>query len=164
MEKWRRKADEFFPELAAKFAEEEALFNYRDEATGEEPDPIGFNSYQLWFLLRDAFENAYDDVPRNESLIQRIYQYADWCCSQPRGQTAANDLLTCVAVCFYEHIPEHPKARADMPRWWCVEDLAGERNILAYNLSPEEFEDLRRYLYKERHQYNPKLKRWRKSR
>lgn len=71
--------------------------------------------YLLWFELREAFERVYEESPRGELLIRRIYQYSDWCCSQPRGKTAEDNPLTCVAVCFYEHIPTHTAAREDMP-------------------------------------------------
>ena len=61
--------------------------------------------YALWFELREEFQQAYK-APRNEDLISRFYAFADWCCSQPSGATAEDDLSTCVSVCFYEHIPE----------------------------------------------------------
>jgi len=114
-------------------------------------------SYLLWFELRDAFEDAYDKTPRDESLIRRIYQYSDWCCDQPRGQTAEDDLLTCVAVCFYEHIPQHPVAREDMPRWWRADDLR-EPSIFQYHLSDEQFRELRSFLSRESHRYDSSLR------
>jgi len=117
--------------------------------------------YDLWVELWLAFKDAYDATPPDESLIKRVYRYSDWCCVQERGKTAADDLFTCVCVSFYEQIPLHPKARHDMPRWWRVEDLengpAGEPNMMAYNLSAEEFEELKRFLEKERHRYDPSL-------
>jgi hypothetical protein len=60
--------------------------------------------YGLWIELRLAFGDAYKE-PRNEDLIARIYQYAEWCGTQPRGTSAEDDLGTCVHVCFFEHIP-----------------------------------------------------------
>jgi hypothetical protein len=142
MEPWREKANEMFPELASRLGAADS-------------------TYDLWFELRQAFEHAYDTTPPDESLIGRIYRYSDWCCDQPRADTADADLFTCVAVSFYEHIPLHSKARHDMPRWWRVEDLengpAGEPNILAYHLSAAEFEELKRFLEKERDRYDPAL-------
>jgi len=114
--------------------------------------------YLLWFELRRAFEQAYERFPRDEGLIKRIYQYSDWCCDQPRGRSAEDDLLTCVAVCFYEHIPEHAEAREDMPRWWRAEDLAGEQHVMQYNLSAEEFRELRNFLARESHRYEASLR------
>ncbi|EEF59124.1 hypothetical protein Cflav_PD1616 [Pedosphaera parvula Ellin514] len=111
--------------------------------------------YLLWFELREAFEKAYEQTPRDESLIKRIYQYSDWCADQPRGETAEDDLLTCVAVCFYEHIPLHSAAREDMPRWWRAEDLAGEPSVFQYHLSEEQFRELRNFLARESHRYDP---------
>lgn len=142
MEQWREKAIETFPELASRF----------------EPDG---SPYVLWVELWMAFEDAYDKTPPDESLIRRIYRYSAWCCDQPRGNTAADDLFTCVAVSFYEHIPLNPKARDDMPRWWRSEDLedgpTGERDILGYHLSAKQLEELKDFLDREKGRYDPNL-------
>ena len=113
--------------------------------------------YILWFFLCDAFESAYDQ-PRNESLIERIYSYSDWCMDQPEGATAADDLATCVAVSFYEHIPTHPKARADMPRWFKLTDFLGMEKLFKYHLTHEEFEALKQYFIEHRTMYVDRFK------
>ena len=69
--KWKETATLLMPELA------EAL------TSADTP-------YSLWFVLWDTFKVAYNE-PRNGSLIARIYKYADWCETQPRGETAAED-------------------------------------------------------------------------
>ena len=142
MERWREKASEMFPELASRF---EAVDSPND----------------LWVDLWLAFEDAYDKAPPDESLIRRIYRYSDWCCEQPRGNTAADDLFTCVCVSFYEHIPRNPKSRHDMPRWWRSEDLengpAGEPSVFGYYLSAEQVQELKRFLDSEKDRYDPAL-------
>ena len=139
---WLEKAGEMFPELAA------AL---------EHVD----SPYDLWVELWLAFEDAYEKTPPDESLIKRIYRYSDWCCEQPRGTTAADDLLTCVCVSFYEMIPLRSKPRHDMPRWFTSEDLenglAGEPNIFGHHLSTEDFAELKRFLDREKDRYDPSL-------
>ncbi len=100
---WKEHALQALPELTAEIEEAES-------------------SYQMWGSILDAFGDAYAES-RNESLIRRIYDYADWCCQQPPGETAADDLGTCVAVCFFEHIPEIPAALNDMPRWFPKADV-----------------------------------------
>ena len=88
--------------------------------------------YTLWrSYIGPAFERAYDAEPRDESFIRRTYLYYDWCARAPRGKTATDDLLTCVCVCFLEHIPEHPAARADMPRWFPLDELLLSKGISA---------------------------------
>jgi hypothetical protein len=69
MPPWRETAYELLPELAEKIT-----------------DPEIDTPYLLWFEIRDAFARAYDASPRDESLISRIYQYADWCMTAPRGE------------------------------------------------------------------------------
>ena len=97
--------------------------------------------YLLWAKLRDAFFSAYEH--RDESLIKRIYEYSDWCISQPQGLTAADDLATCVSVCFYEDIPTNRLAREDMPRWFTASDFFAMQKTFEANLSAAEFEDLK---------------------
>ncbi|MES2463437.1 MAG: hypothetical protein V4671_22920 [Armatimonadota bacterium] len=121
---WRTKAVEAFPEMTEVFEEVE--------------NPMG-----LWLTLADAFERAYDE-PRDESLIQRIYAFADWCLVQKREKDADQDLPSCVAVCFYEHIPTRKASREDMPRWFTWQEVAGMRSIFGYHLADDEFDQLRR--------------------
>jgi hypothetical protein len=138
MNHWRQKAYEMFPELISRF--------------GDADTP-----YLLWFELEAAFERAYDTTPRDDGLIRRIYQYSDWCCEKPRGETVCDDMLTCVAFCFYMHIPRHPAAREDMPRWWRADDLR-EPSIFQYHLSDEQFRELRSFLSRESHRYDSSLR------
>jgi hypothetical protein len=95
--------------------------------------------YQLWFELTHAFTEAYKD-PRNEDLIARIYAFAEWCCSQPEGTSAEDDLATCVVVCFYEHIPESPQALEDMPRWFSRSDVLAMKETFSYMVGQEGFQ------------------------
>ena len=139
MPPWREKACELLPELGETIT-----------------DPDTDTPYQLWFELRSAFERAYDASPRDESLIRRIYEYADWCLAAPRGETAADDLATCTCVCFYEHIPQHPAARDDMPRWIPYQDFILMEHFFRYHLLEEEFVVLKKHFYKHRHDYVPR--------
>jgi hypothetical protein len=110
-EPWRIEALKRFPELAQEVREAET-------------------PYALWIDLWCHFTEAYDSDASD--LIARIYTYARWCCEQPRGKTSADDLLTCVSVCFFEHIPTHPKALKDMPKWWTPEDVKTMKQIFSY--------------------------------
>jgi hypothetical protein len=97
--------------------------------------------YLLWFELTEAFKEAYK-TPRNEDLIARIYAYADWCCSQPEGNTAEDDLGTCVCACFYEHIPEFPEALEDMPRWFSRPDVLTMKTIFSNMVGEEGYQKI----------------------
>ncbi len=133
MASWREKAEQIFPELADSVREAET-------------------PYLLWSDLYDAFEIAYGP-PRDESLIKRVYGYADWCIDQRQGETAEDDLVTCVAVSFYEHIPQHAEARADMPRWFTLQDFLGMGKLFRYNLSDAEFEALKQHFIEHQDMY-----------
>ncbi len=108
--------------------------------------------YMLWSSLCKAFDCAYG-TPRDEPLIERIFRYSDWCFDQPQGKTARDDLTTCVAVSFYEHIPQHPEARADMPRWFTLQDFLGMEKLFRYHLSDAEFDALRQYFVEHQEMY-----------
>ena len=139
MPPWRQTAHELLPELSEKIT-----------------DPEIDTPYMLWFEIRKAFEKAYEASPPHESLIGRIYRYADWCATAPRGETAADDLLTCTCVCFFEHIPQHPAAREDMPRWISYQDFVASEQIFRYRLTDDEFLALKEHLYVHRHDFVPR--------
>ncbi len=123
MESWRVKAIEMLPEL--------------EEDTNPSDDPMG-----LWIEIAMEFDDAYKE-PRNEDLTQRIYAYADWCLQYAeRSPKAADDPLTCVAVCFYEHIPTREASRLDMPRWFTRDDIVGMKETFSYHLNPDEYKHL----------------------
>lgn len=119
METWRAKALELLPELAADILHEEI------------DTPM-----QLWIELSLVFDRAYE-APRNESLIERIYQFAFWGLEhgEHHPTDAGRDLPTCVCVCFYEHIPTNEAARRDMPRWFTREEVVLMRELFTYHYS-----------------------------
>jgi hypothetical protein len=119
---WGKEAFHRFPELLDRFDQVDS-------------------PYLLWFELTEAFKQAYK-TPRDENLIARIYAYADWCCSQPEGTTAENDLGTCVCVCFYEHIPESPEALEDMPRWFSRSQVLLMKETFSYMVGEEGFQKI----------------------
>lgn len=96
----------------------------------------------LWGEIIFYFDEAYEE-PRNEDFIYRVYAYADWCLAQDVGQTAEEHLPTCVAICFWEHIPTFEPARNDMSRWISFEDVMLNQNFFKYRLSDEEFDELK---------------------
>lgn len=138
---WGREAFNRFPELIDRF----------DNAD----DP-----YLLWFELTEAFKNAYK-APRDEDLIARIYAFADWCCSQPEGATAGDDLGTCVCVCFYEHIPQSAEAVEDMPRWFSRSDVLAMKDTFSYLVGEEGFQRIL-LAYERHHQQQKRRGRQRK--
>lgn len=105
MDRWREKADELFPELTSRLDADDA-------------------PYSLWFELPEAFEEADDKTPPDESLIKRIYRYSNWCCERPRRETDLDD------------------------------GPDGRPNIFRHHLAPEQFEELRQFLVREKDRYD----------
>ena len=107
----------------------------------------------LWIELSPLFHRAYEVEPRDESLIARIYGFADWCMQAPRHDDAGHDPLSAVACAFYEHIPTHGPARDDMPRWFRPDEVARSREVFAYLIGDEKFEKLLAYMKQHRDRY-----------
>jgi hypothetical protein len=125
---WRAKARELVPELDK----------------GCHPIAELEGPMMLWIELGMLFEDAYEAEPPNEDLIRRIYELAFWCLEhgQRHPTDAGRDLPTCVAVAFLEHIPAHPEARADMPRWFTREEILHMRGIFSYLIGEDEYDRL----------------------
>ncbi|MGJ8673602.1 hypothetical protein [Rubritalea sp.] len=109
---WLQKAHDLF-------GDREEVFKYVD------------SPYDIWSNLVTIFRDAYE-YPFNEADIRAVYEYAEWFGKQPRGKTAENDLLTIVAVAFYEYIPEIPGAVKDLQRWFKVSEIIEMREIFSY--------------------------------
>src|SRR4051812_26107460 len=105
MAKWRAEAVARFPEL---------------RRVTESSDGV----MALWIDLWCLFEDAYRADPPDESVIERVYSFADWCSRAPRGPDPGHDPLSAVTVSFYESIPKLRAARDDMPRWFRYSELA----------------------------------------
>ena len=114
---WGKKAFKSFPDLIERF---------------DNVDSPG----ELWIELRLAFDEAYKE-PRNEDLIARIYQYAEWCCTQQSGTSAEDDLGSIVCATLYEDIPTIPAALADMPRWFPRADVILMKYTFSYMVGEE---------------------------
>ena len=123
---------------------------WRNEAIKRFPEHIkeiknAENAYALWIDIRQWFETAYDNG--NLELISLIYNYLSWTLEQPRESTADDDLSTAASVCFVEHIPEYPKARADMHRWWSKKLFDSYKPLFIYSLGQEEADRLTLEIY-----------------
>jgi len=118
---------EWLEEAHRRFGDREDVFEYVE------------TPYTLWTNLCGVFKRAYD-YPYKEADIRSIYEFADWSCRQPRGKTAEDDLPTCVAVCFYEHIPQVEAALKDLPRWFKLSEIMTMREIFSYHVGDAGFE------------------------
>jgi hypothetical protein len=137
MARWRAEALQRLPEL-------------RDVITSAD------SVMALWIELLSAFEKAYRSDPWDESLIGRIYSFADWCMNAPRGPDAGHDPMSAVTVAFYEDIPAFKPARDDMPRWFPYAEVANNRQVFAYLIGDEKYDELVKHMAKNRHRYQPR--------
>ena len=136
MARWRAEAIKRLPELRDVIASADSVMT-------------------LWIELQSAFERAYRAEPPDESLIGRIYSFADWCVQAPRGP-AGHDPLGAVIVAFYEDIPAFKPAWDDMPRWFPYAEVADNRRVFAYQIGDEAYEALVEHMKRNRHRYRPR--------
>jgi hypothetical protein len=137
MARWRAEALKGLPELRKKI-------NSAD------------NIMALWIEALYAFEQAYRGNPPDESLIARVYAFADWCMGAPRGPDAGHDPLSAVMIGFYESIPTFPAAREDMPRWFTYDEVAQSRAVFSYLIGDEEYQRLLEHMRKNISRYRPR--------
>ncbi|MGZ4859868.1 MAG: hypothetical protein ACXV8M_09960 [Candidatus Angelobacter sp.] len=122
MEDWLSKALDMFPELQG------FLFEGHDHDT-----PIS-----LWIDVSSLLDMAYDEVPTNDDLIGRIYDYAAWCFEQPQTDDRETDISGATAFGLIEGIPLIRKAAEDLYRWMSVESFLGFENLFRYHLDTED--------------------------
>jgi hypothetical protein len=134
MARWRAEAFERLPEL-------------RGVITSAD------NVMALWIELQYAFEKAYQAEAPDDSLIARIYSFADWCEQAPRGPDASHDAPTAVTVAFYEHIPTSARAREDMPRWFRYADVANHPKVFGYLIGDEDYRALLKHMAQNQNRY-----------
>jgi hypothetical protein len=121
LENWLVKAQELFPELQS------FLF----------VDHFHDTPMALWIDLDYLLHTAYEELPVNDDLIGRIYDYASWCLDQPDTRGSETDLSGTIAFCLIESITFEKQASADLYRWMSVESFLGFENLFRYRLDTE---------------------------
>src|SRR5215217_5955871 len=96
MTRWRKEAFDRLPELRRKLQEEKSAYGFFHEVV-------------------NALESAH--LRREDDMIRRIYAYANWCLQAPRGKDSSDDMLTIMAVSFFESLPLHPVIRKNIGHW-----------------------------------------------
>lgn len=118
MSEWRRKAIELLPELEKTVA-----------AAGS---PMA-----LWIDLHLAFARGHEQ--KNTALLQQILKYARWCWA-----AESDDTVTAVHCAFFEHLPEYPGMRRDIPRWFTASEFERLREVFLYHSSPDVIAEIAR--------------------
>jgi hypothetical protein len=73
-------------------------------------------------------------------LISRVVDFSNWCCSQQRGETAADDIATIYVVSLVEQLFRHAPTRALLPRLMTREELLASADNFKNLVSPEDFD------------------------
>ena len=89
----------------------------------------------LWVDLRIIFERAHHE-PKDVSTIRAIYEFARWCVADSHSA----DISTSAVCHFYEHLPQEPLVRHELPKHMTRPEFLGMVEAFKYHLSPEEHE------------------------
>lgn len=108
----------------------------------------------LWIELTSPFLDAYSE-PRDESLILRVYQFADYCIHLPRVADIGFDSFTAVWIGFFEWLPFHKATRDDMPRWLTYEEVRDGEKIFKNLIGDESYIELLEFMQQNRHRFQP---------
>jgi hypothetical protein len=76
----------------------------------------------------------------NTEAIARVQAFIRWCEEQPRGETAADDILTVLVVGFYEKLFETEDTRALLPKFVAKEDFIKNAEYLKTWVGAEKYE------------------------
>jgi hypothetical protein len=118
MSAWRRAAIEFLPS---------------QKKLIEHSDSVGMLWVELWFVFCDAHRH-----PVNDTIIRGTYQFADWTLAKSRD----DDMATSTCCHFYEHLPEEPEVRKQMPRFMSRADVLANSEIFKQRMGADEFLEL----------------------
>jgi hypothetical protein len=121
MADWQSKALTDFPEL-------------QYEITRNQGGPLG-----LWSDLYVALVDAYREIPINEDLIRRVYDYAGWCFRQLETGEPEGDLTSATAVSLIENLPLDQQVSSDLYRWMSLETFEGCKSLFRHHLSEEDY-------------------------
>jgi hypothetical protein len=98
-----------FPEIAAYVSE------------GDEELPYVVVGYIAdWWL----------SVELDPTIVRRVVDFDRWCMDQPRGETAADDIMTIEAIALREDLFEHDKLLPIVPKLMSRTDLLQNREYL----------------------------------
>lgn len=104
------------------------------------------NPMALWIELLSRLELAYKAEPREEKVIQSIFEYASWCL-QSSHKSKSYDMRTEVIVAFYEHLPTHETIRRDLRYRMSREDFFTVGPAWNYLLCAKESENFRQSFF-----------------
>ena len=119
MSTWRKRALELFPDLRPELEAHDATI------------------YSVFFELLPRCQEAHDRGDLEE--LAKIYGFAEWCYRQK-----AKDLWNAAAVAFYEHLGDSETTLRAMPKWVKPDIFAEIQPLLAAQMDPAVFEELRK--------------------
>jgi len=96
-----------------------------------------FSVYQLFFDMLPMAQAAHQ--AQNRDLLERIYQYAEWCWKQ---KNRADDVYNAVCVAFYEHLVDEAESCAAIPQWIKPEIFADIHDVFEPRMTQDNYHEL----------------------
>jgi hypothetical protein len=95
--------------------------------------------YTLVTMLAKWLGRVSAETITNE-LVKRVQAFTRWCEDQPRGETAADDILTILVLGFYEQLFATEHTRALLPRIVSKEEFEQNAEYLKDRVGAENYE------------------------
>lgn len=103
---------------------------------GDEDLPYVYFSYIAWWI---------ESLPRSEitgDIITRVSSFGDWCCTQPEGEDASNDLPTILMVGLYESLGGSDSGRKVLSKIWPEDYVRNSEKYLSQWLGDSDYAKL----------------------
>jgi hypothetical protein len=103
---------------------------------GDEDSPYLYFSYIAWWIESLSILEVSDDI------VQRVSSFGEWCCAQPEGKDASDDLATILMVGLYESLGSSAGGRKILSRIWEEEYVLNSEEYLKQWLGDEDYQKL----------------------
>ena len=100
--------------------------------------------YPLMTMLAEWLDHVLAEANTTE-LVKRVKAFTRWCEDQPRGETAADDILTILVVGFYEQLFATEHTRALLPKIVSKKEFAQNAEYLKDWVGAENYEKAAKY-------------------
>ncbi len=120
----------------------------------------------LWIELHLELDRLLGETPRQDAVIQHLFDYAKWCLHCPGQGEYLSDAGTAAVVAFYEHLPGLERRYwRELSRWFPREDFLNLTNAYRYRLNEAQLQEfIAEYLAGLRSPPQPPSTKWNRQR
>jgi hypothetical protein len=96
-------------------------------------------SYLLMGYVAEWLD-SFGESGYSTEVIQRVVDFQEWCCTQPEGKSAEDDIHTIFIVGFYENLFGNHNTRGLIPHLMSKEEILKNKDYLIHWAGKDEYE------------------------